>query len=225
MFQLISRTCMADKDFIEMRQADHGDSLLEALPTFSSFLIPAVFAQTARKDVPQNKRLSSPWSLFVSNGKDTDKAWGQHWLGVNSIQRGCKHVFAPLRKARRKLSIKEGSVRLQRGKSLAAKVAFPKASRAWEGVRQTPWQLIRTWGGSGRFSAGQRCRPKHRNALPRMQPASLVRNLKWLFSDMICTATAAGAGLVHRAHDGCETLTWPAVQFSSNATGRDIGMS
>ena len=51
-------------------------------------------------------------------------------LGVNSIQRGCKHVFAPLRKARRKLSIKEGSVRLQRGKSLAAKVAFPKASRA-----------------------------------------------------------------------------------------------
>ena len=52
MFQLIIRTCVADKDFIEMGQADHGDSLLEAFHTFSSFLIPAVFAQTARKDVP-----------------------------------------------------------------------------------------------------------------------------------------------------------------------------
>ena len=37
MFQLISRTCVADKDFIEMGQADHGDSLLEvSLPSLPS---------------------------------------------------------------------------------------------------------------------------------------------------------------------------------------------
>ena len=56
-------------------------------------------------------------------------------LGVNSIQRGCKHVFAPLRKARRKLSIKEGSVRLTKRQILSSKGCIPRSQPSLRGSK------------------------------------------------------------------------------------------